>query len=110
MKIVKVCLLTLLVLASSLLFGQAYQVTAMNGYVVEKPKLDVVGDEAMITFATNFNFYSFPLTGPTSPIENPVKPDMNAWGPNHVDIAHANGQVYIVYLSLIHISEPTRPY
>ncbi len=97
MKIVKVCLLTLLVLASSLLFGQAYQVTAMNGYSVNKPKLDVVGDQAMITFATNFNFYSFPLTGPTSPIENPVKPDMNAWGPNHVDIAHANGQVYIVY-------------
>ncbi|MDD3806647.1 MAG: T9SS type A sorting domain-containing protein [Candidatus Marinimicrobia bacterium] len=97
MKTVNVCLFALLLLSSSLLFGQAYQVTAMNGYVVETPKLDVVGDEAMITFATNFNFYSFPLTGPTSPIENPVKPDMNAWGPNHVDIAHANGQVYIVY-------------
>ncbi|HQQ85872.1 MAG TPA: hypothetical protein PKV46_08135, partial [Candidatus Marinimicrobia bacterium] len=91
MKTIKVSVLMLLLLASSLLFGQAYQVTAMNGYSVNKPKLDVVGDQAMITFATNFNFYSFPLTGPTSPIENPVKPDMNAWGPNHVDIAHANG-------------------
>ncbi|HRU46599.1 MAG TPA: T9SS type A sorting domain-containing protein [Candidatus Marinimicrobia bacterium] len=105
MKIIKVCLLTLLMLASSLLFGQAYQVTAMNGYSVNKPKLDVVGDQAMITFATNFNFYSFPLTGPTSPIENPVKPDMNAWGPTNVDIAHANGQVYIVYTDFNQNSE-----
>ncbi|HRS52651.1 MAG TPA: T9SS type A sorting domain-containing protein [Candidatus Marinimicrobia bacterium] len=97
MKTVKACLLALLLLSSSLLFGQAYQVTAMNGFSVEKPKLDVVGDEAMITFATNFAFYSFPVTGPAAPITEPVYPDPNAWGPNLVDIAHTNGLVYIVY-------------
>ncbi|NLA22282.1 MAG: T9SS type A sorting domain-containing protein [Candidatus Marinimicrobia bacterium] len=97
MKTIKVSVLMLLLLASSLLFGQAYQVTAMNGYSVNKPKLDVVGDQAMITFATNFSFYSFPLAGPSAPITTPVYPDPNAYAPNIVDIAHANGQVYIVY-------------
>ncbi|HOV98847.1 MAG TPA: T9SS type A sorting domain-containing protein [Bacteroidota bacterium] len=97
MKTAKIFLLTLLLLAPSLLFGQAYQVTAMNGYTVETPKLDVQGSTAMITLATNFAVYSFPLSGPSAPITDPIRPDQNAYAPDIVDIAHTNGMVYIVY-------------
>ncbi len=79
------------------IFAQMHQVTAMNGYVVEAPKLDIQGNSARISFSTNFYCYVFPVEGPSTPISNPYIPDPSSYGPVHVDIAGADNNIFLLY-------------
>lgn len=87
----------MLVLMPVTAWAQASQVTAMGGYIIETPKMDIQGGNVRLTFATNFYCYVFPVEGPSAPITEPFRPDPSAWGPDHVDIAGNGSDVYILY-------------
>jgi len=77
----------LVIITFNFLQAQDYQVTNMQGYVVETPKFSIANDIVYLTFRTNTKLYKFPATGPQSPISNPIRFDPTFWGPNAVDIA-----------------------
>ncbi len=87
-----------IIITFNLLQAQDYQVTNMQGYVVETPKFSIANDITYLIFRTNTKLYKFPATGPQSPISNPIRFDPTFWGPNAVDIAaHGNNVFTIAY-------------
>jgi len=86
----------IILLTASFLMGQDFQVTNMGGYVVEAPKFAIANGNAYLTFATNTRLYKFPVTGPQSPISNPINFDPTFWGPSAVDISSYGNNVYTI--------------
>jgi hypothetical protein len=86
----------IILLTATFLSSQDFQVTNMQGYVVENPKFSIANGNAYLTFATNTKLYKFPATGPQSPISNPINFDPNFWGPAAVDIAAYGNYIYTI--------------
>lgn len=81
--------------------AQDFQLTNMQGYVVENPKFSITNDSAYLTFATNMRLYKFQANGPSSPIYNPINPDVYQWGPSQVDINVYGNNIYFFYTDYI---------
>lgn len=55
-------LFSIFTLYLSIIFAQDFQVTNMNGYVVENPKFSIANGNVYLTFATNTKLYKFPVS------------------------------------------------
>jgi len=92
----------LLLFTTIIIFSQELRVTDMNGYSVEKPQMAIHNGLVHLTYATNYRYYQFPLTGPIAPISNPKNIFPYQWGPTNVSIAAGGNYVsslIIDYLS-----------
>lgn len=89
-------LFSIFTLYLSIIFAQDFQVTNMNGYVVENPKFSIANGNVYLTFATNTKLYKFPVSGPQTPISDPINFDPSFWGPSVVDIAASGNYVYTI--------------
>ncbi|HPD67876.1 MAG TPA: hypothetical protein PLI27_07360 [Ignavibacteriales bacterium] len=85
-----------------ILYAQELRVTDMNGYSVEAPKMAISNGYVHLTYATNYRYYKFPVTGPTSPISNPIYLYPNQWGPYCVSISAFNNNVYSSCIDWVH--------
>ncbi|MCX8056515.1 MAG: T9SS type A sorting domain-containing protein [Ignavibacteria bacterium] len=87
----------LLVLSFNFIYSQDFQVSNMQGYVVESPKFTISTGNIYLTFPTNMRVYKFPVAGPQAPISNPINPDPTQWGPGQCDIASVNNFIYVLF-------------
>jgi hypothetical protein len=71
--------------------------TASN-YIIGTPKLNVQGTSARITTTSTLKIFSFPTSGPSAPITNPVIPFPTAWGPTEILIGGWGNLAFIPYI------------